>query len=282
MRKASATLVAVIIGVAGFVACQSADRNPVGVSAEPSASSPDGAARAAAEPIPVPGGPGSIPVPGKGGSGTTTVPVPGAPNKGGVGGGGGGGGSTPGGTPSPGATPTPPPPALVTVTFTSGDVPKQADQANPSRIFSTLPVSGINGDITELRVALKATIPNNGQLRIIKLLNPLTAPDRVGAALYDFSSEFALTGSNIGTGCQAYSTAATFDDNLGGGLISQSAPPYTGTFKSNPNGSLASVAGVLRFPSHANGNWTMELDLLAGAVATLDCWSLTIIYQPAP
>ena len=281
MRKAAVALVAVTFAVMGLVACQEADRNPAGVPVDaPAARTEGGTAVAAVGPAPVPGKPGPIPVPGRGGSGgTTTVPVPGAPPKGGPGGGGGGGGQTPGGQPTPVPTPTPAP-NLVTVTFSSSDVPKNAGPANPWGVISTIPVSGVTGDLVDIRVAFKATVPNNSAFRIIRLLNPVTAPptQRGGAALYFFQTDGALSGSNIGTNCSAYGGAATFDDDIGTGDLGGGTPPYTGIYFTDGD-ALTDVASLVFDPSGANGDWTLEFVMTQNSVATLDCWTLTLIYQ---
>lgn len=47
-------------------------------------------------------------------------------------------------------------------------------------------------------------------------------------------------------------------------------------------GSLAVTAALTRTPAYANGDWMLELLFETGAApATLECWRITLEYQPA-
>lgn len=280
MRKAAAALVAVVVGVAGFVACQPADRTPVGPSVPQSAAtSEDGPARAAADPVPVPGKPAPVPIPGRGGSGgTTTVPVPGAPPKGGFGGGGGGGTPGPTPTPTPGATPTPAP-ATQRVTFVG---PGANTTGSPlPRIQSLVNVQGITGRVTRIVAAFQLTVSDALLIENINLRNPNTASIQGAASLYS-ETRGDLTGSALGTNCSAYGGATTIDDTITVAEIASGAPPYAGVFAASPDAPMIGLIGLSRFPADTNGNWMLEFLFESGATARLECWTLIMDYEPAP
>jgi hypothetical protein len=274
MRKAARSQIALGLGLVLLTACQSADRSPAGPTVVQTEQE-QGRVRAAADPVPVPGAPGSVPVPG----GPNSVPVPGRPSKNPP------PGSQP--TPSPTATPTPtttptPLPA-VTLTFNSTDVPQLATPSGTGmRIASTVAVSGITGPVLNVSVAFKATVPDNSEIRDIRIIKNRTFNQVAAAPLY--SDTFAgaqLSGANLGANCTPFGGATTFDDRTGTDRIVAGTPPYAGVFQSEATSSpLSAMAAVLRDPADSNGDWLLEFLLEPGAAGTLDCWTLRIQYQP--
>ena len=275
MRKAARSPIALGLALVLFTACQSADRSTVGPTAAQPASQEEGMVRAAANPVPVPGGPGSVPVPGAPGGNT---PVPGKPSK-----------NPPPGTqptPAPTATPTPaptPPPAAVTISFSGTDVPKVATPSGTGmRITSIIPVSGITGAVLNISVALRATIPDNSEIRDIRILKNYRFSQTAASPLYsDTIAPSQLSGADLGTSCTPFGGATTFDERVGVIRIWGGSAPYAGVFRSEASGSpLSAMANVLRDPLDSNGDWQLDMFLEPGAVATLECWRLIIQYQP--
>jgi hypothetical protein len=271
MRKAARSPIGLGLVLVLLTACQSADRSPGGPTAVQPAGE-QGIARAAADPVPVPGGPGPVPVPGAPGGNT---PVPGKPSK-----------SPPPGTqptPGPSATPTPAPtptPAAATVSFAATGVPVVATPSGTGmRITSVIPVSGITGPVLNISVALRATIPDNSEIRDIRVLkNYQTA----ASPLYsDTIAPSQLSGADLGTNCTPFGGATTFDERVGVIRIWDGSAPYAGVFLSEASGSpLSAMANALRDPLDSNGDWQLDIFLEPGAIATLECWSLIIQYQP--
>jgi hypothetical protein len=276
MRKAARSHIALGLVLVLLTACQSADRSPVGPTAAQPAQE-QGTVRAAAVPVPVPGGPGSIPVPGSPGGNT---PVPGKPSKNPP------PGSQP--TPSPSAAPTPTPgptptPAPASLSFTATGVPVVATPSGTGmRITSIIPVSGITGPVLNITVALRATIPDNSEVRDIRVLKNYRFSQTAASPLYsDTIAPSQLSGADLGTSCTPFGGATTFDERAGIIRIWGGSAPYAGVFRSEASGSpLSAMANALRDPLDSNGDWQLDMFLEPGAVATLECWRLIIQYQP--
>jgi hypothetical protein len=274
MRKAARSQIALGLGLVLLTACQSADRSIVAPTAATSDQEP-GRVRAAADPVPVPGAPGSVPVPG----GPNSTPVPGKPQKSPA------PGTQPTPTPAPTATPTPvptPTPAA-TLTFSSSDVPKVATfNGTQMAITSIIPVSGITGAVTNITVALRATVPDDSQIRDIRVLKNYRFSQTAATPLY--SDTFAgslLSGADLGTSCTPFGGATTFDDRVTTAPLSSGSAPYAGVFRSEFTASpLSAMATALRDPLDSNGNWQLDMFLQPGAAATLECWTLRIEFLP--
>jgi hypothetical protein len=212
--------------------------------------------------------------------------VPGAPNNGSGGGGGGNGGPgtptpRPTATPSPGATPTPV--GTKTVTFRATDLPQNATTGPQPRIVSFVSVSGVTGQMRNITVAWKATIPNNNAIDSIRIFNPSTAPLTFGTSLYSDGNQPKLSGSDMGTGCTAFAGATTIDDRVGGGMLSSGTAPYAGAFTTNmASSTLIGMANQMRDPALANGDWLFQMFFENGGVGTLECLSLTLTWDDLP
>lgn len=278
MRKAAGSPIALALGLVAFTACQSADRSPVASTPVAAQAGQDqGSAQAAADPVPVPGKPGPIPIPGRGGSGgkPAPIPVPGAPSKTP----GPGATPTPGPGPTPGATPTPLP-GRATLSFNAPGLPRTATGTLPAAT-ATIRVTGVTGPITNLTVTYRATIPDNLDVDDITLGKQMTlSPSMLFASLYSDTNEPKLSGSDLGTGtnCVPFGPATTSDDRLGGALLSQGSPPYSGVFRTE--GTLTGLALTARTPADGNGDYLFTLQLESGGVGTLECVTLVVEYQP--
>ncbi len=144
--------------------------------------------------------------------------------------------------------------------LSSSDVPKAIPDAttnvrNPSRVTSSLVVSGLTGRVTKVTVTLSVTHTFFSDLGLT-----LISPAGIRVALF----------SNVGL-ANGGTESFTLDDAAAARI--QSAPfPYSGSY--HPQVNLAALVG-----ENPNGTWKLEgRDYFAADAGTINSWGMNIAY----
>ena len=133
--------------------------------------------------------------------------------------------------------------------------------ANPVGVASPVAVSGFNGGLGKVTVALNIAHTYVGDLTL-----KLIAPDGTSCIL---SSQNGGSGNNYGTGCS--DTSRTIFDDGSQVAVASAKAPFVGTFA--PDHPLAIFNG--KSGAAVNGVWQLQIvDGFQGDVGTLDCWTL--------
>jgi hypothetical protein len=243
-------------------------------------------------PVPVTGGPGPAPVPGGGpapapvpGGNPAPAPVTGGPNPAPVTGGPGpapnpGGPPTPTPTATPSGIPTPNPSPTPTSVHTFSTTIPVSLPLNGNTINSDVTVSGLSGTMVAARFHFFLTTADDSQVDFIDPLLP-TGGGPGHVALYSKSSNGALAGANMGTGCPPASST-TFRVESTKAITSGTAPyvdEYHGWLGVSPGLDNAFFGPATGY----NGTWTFRIfftGLNPPVTGTLNCWSVDVVTSP--
>ena len=144
--------------------------------------------------------------------------------------------------------------------LSSSDVPKAIPDAttftgNPSRVTSSLLVSGLTGRVTKVTVSLSVTHTFFSDLALT-----LISPAGIRVSLF----------SNVG-GAGNGTESFTLDD-ASVSKIQGASFPFSGSY--HPQVNLAGLVG-----DNPNGTWKLEArDFIGGDVGTINSWGMTISY----